>query len=363
MISAVEGILSILQNGRSTGTNKFGLLLALIDLAPQVDTERPTIQQRDLALKLIEIHWDHGRHYGDSNSPLRQVAPRNRRNTQVLIQVDRLRALTRSDSPRFERAIVDLSQGEWDKSLTEVREFTRKNALGRLQYLGSGQAAPFLFHPVAGSEPVHLLPGVAEQLTTHGPLLRTLVEARFVEQIMIMNRDVFEQVRLHDFLFGDSRHMPNADYRKALLDLQGGRCIYSGRPLSAKTNGLRTAMDHVLAWSRVRLSVTQNLVLTTASLNTSKRELLLDPVSLEAWLDHLNDHWSDLDGLGVTFGWPSDIKRTVLIARGLYANVPEGTDLWSPQGVTWLDSPTREKCLDLLGFRFAWDASRPLVLG
>jgi len=200
---------------------------------------------------------------------------------------------------------------------------------------------------------------VAEQLTAHGPLLRRLVESRFVDQIMTMNQETFEQVPLHDFLFGHSRHMPSAGYREALLDLQKGRCLYSGHPLKGRSNGIRLALDHVLAWSRVRLSTTQNLILTTTSVNTSKKDLLPDPCCLESWLDYLSDHWMDLDGLGADFGWPSDIKRTVLIARGLYANVSEGTPLWSPTGVTFLDSPTRKKCLDLLGIRFAWEASQP----
>ncbi len=355
MLTAVEGVLSILQVGRTTGTNKFGLLLALIDLAPSVEVASPSIDQQALALKLIEIHWDHAREYGRAGDALRQVSSRNRSNSQVLIQVSRLRALARGDNPGYERTLLEVPKGEWDHSIAKVCAFTRKNALSRLQNLAPAQVPPFLFHPVDGASPIRLLPGVAEQLTTYGPLLRALVESRFVERVMQMNQPHFEQVDLHEFLFGDARHMPSTQHRKALTDLQGGRCVYSGAPFQAGSQRMRSAVDHVLAWSRVRLSTTQNLVMTTASMNAAKRELLLAPSAIEAWLQHLNDHWADLDALAIQFGWPSDVKRSVLIARGLYANVPDGAALWSPQGITQLDPPTRERCLALLGSQFAWD--------
>ena len=36
LLSPIEGVLALLDEGAATGTNKYGLLLALLELAPEV---------------------------------------------------------------------------------------------------------------------------------------------------------------------------------------------------------------------------------------------------------------------------------------------------------------------------------------
>lgn len=73
-LDPVEGVLAVLDQGSATGTNKFGLLLALLDLAPSVGNDEILLVSR-IAEKLIELHWDHARPYRKVR--LRQVTSGN----------------------------------------------------------------------------------------------------------------------------------------------------------------------------------------------------------------------------------------------------------------------------------------------
>src|SRR4051794_40924554 len=88
-LEPIEGVLAVLDSASASGTNKFGLLLALIDLAPDVLADG-FVSDVQLATKLIEIHWDHARPYGAH--VLRQTTAQNKENTVVVAQAEVLRA-------------------------------------------------------------------------------------------------------------------------------------------------------------------------------------------------------------------------------------------------------------------------------
>ena len=81
-VDPVEGILAILDEGSATGTNKFGLLLNLIQLAPQLGPDEFSISLRELTLAAVELHWDHASQF-DGALALRQVTSPNRSHATV----------------------------------------------------------------------------------------------------------------------------------------------------------------------------------------------------------------------------------------------------------------------------------------
>ena len=348
VLSPVEGILTILQRGNVTGTNKFGLLLALIDLAPQIDPETRDLEFTDLALKLLEIHWDHVREYAGNGSPLRQVSSGNKANSQVIVQVQRLRALSDGTDLSFEMARKVLPAAEWNISINRVARDTARNPVAKLQTIRGTDEAPFLFNPANAGSSLVLFDGVRESLTTFGPLLRALIEARFVEQVMRMNSPIFEQVSLHEFLFSDSRHMPSAGFREKLRDIQDGRCFYTGSKLGYKQVGKGDQLDHVLPWSRVRLSTAENFVLASSTANNAKRAMLLSEGFLRRWLDHLALHQAELEAAAQEHLWVSDRARTLRVAESLYLLTPTGAVLWQPAFKAPLDESSRAQCVDAI---------------
>lgn len=334
-LEPVEGMLAVIHDGSSTGTNKYALLLALIDLAPEMGREE-ALSIDDIAAKLIELHWDHAREYDDG--PLRQVTSGNRANTTAVLEVIRLHerlAQSGETVPPFERARPLIEEVEWRRSVRTVATATAKNPLRYLQTINRSEVR-FLYEPVT-DRTVRFLPGAIEALVRYGPVLRDLIEFRYVRFVVAANRkplgpSVEEQVAEH--LFGRSRHMPPPSMRHELWELQGRRCLYSGAKVTdPATPSGSASLDHVVPWSRVRVSAVENFVLTTRSVNSAKSNLLLAPDLFERWADHVTANADDLRSIAADHGWPTDLGRVTQVAAGLYRQTSPSGAVWNGKGM------------------------------
>ncbi len=340
-LDPLEGILAVLDRGSSTGTNKFGLLLAILDLAPYVGVDR-TISIDALAAKLIEIHWDHVEPFG--KLALRQVTSKNRDLT-VLNVVSELRgSLPQGISRRsFVRARPHVLDVSWSAALARVARDTERNPLALLQTI-DGKPLSFLFS-ISGKT-ILLNPGVPAVLTRFGPVLRELVESRFVQQVIVANpalrrKAVDQQLRMH--LFGSDREMPGEDIRVELREIQRGVCLYTQRPLHQSA-----PVDHVLPWARVRISALGNFLLTDGATNSRKKDLLLAYKPVDRWLNYMEMQRGALHSIAVAHGWPFEMEHVVRSARALYGALQPGAVLWSAEGTHSATKNELEKICDLL---------------
>lgn len=80
-IGTIQGILTVLEENNFTGTNKLGLLLSLIDLAPHIKDDKLSIDI--VSLKLLEIHWSHSEKYTASGLELKQTQGANSNTTVI----------------------------------------------------------------------------------------------------------------------------------------------------------------------------------------------------------------------------------------------------------------------------------------
>ena len=292
-------MLEILGHGRMTGTNKLGLLLTLLDLAPTLDEETPSVALDELAKRYLEIHWEHARPY--NGEQLRQMSGTNGKDTTVMKEIKKLRDLlknkTRGDPSDKPLAVVELSvkktdlwNNELDTALESVRKALLKNPVRLLQNL-PGNPEPFLYD-LNSDKSLTLLPGVAQSLTRFGGVLRPLVEFRFAQEVMKINHKTFKLPvdDVHSHLFGRKRVMPRQEMRDDLVEIQDERCIYTGDRLSRGGNSL----DHVVPWSRARLSHIENFVMTSPTVNSSKSDSLLAPSEMEKWFSHVENKSSRL---------------------------------------------------------------------
>lgn len=341
-LNPIEGVLAVLDSGSAAGTNKFGLLLALLDLAPSAP-EAGFIGDRDLAAKLIELHWEHVRPY--RKNVLRQTTSQNKENIVVIAVVDTLQAhLVASKKPvgPFEHVRPMINAVAWDDAIRRVVAATRANPLKRLQVLDR-QHVPFLYEVEKGG--LRLRREAQQALVRFGPVLRDLVQFRFARFVALANRKelgVSVEDDLAEHLFGFERHMPPVALRVGLWEAQAGRCLYTGSELPKPTVGRATSLDHVVPWARVRVSVVENFVLTTAPANSAKSSLLLAPSLIRRWVDYVGDHGHALRGLAGTFGWPADIGRVAAVAAALYERAGDGTATWAGPGkVVLLDDEQR----------------------
>ena len=272
-------MLEVLDRASMTGTNKLGLLLTLLDLAPTLDGETPSIAPDEVAERYLEIHWEHARPY--QGKTLRQSSARKRRDdgttaddTTVMQEIQQLRELLKEnkrgdlrDKPLgvVERKIEDTEwHSDWQKALgtalKSVRKALLKNPVRLLQKL-PGNPEPFLYDLNSDKSGLTLLPGVAQSLTKFGGVLRPLVEFRFAQAVMRINR---EELKLpvddvYSHLFGRDRVMPPTKMRDRLVCIQDGRCIYTGDQLTGHRQNLSTMLclgrGHVSRRSRTSLSL------------------------------------------------------------------------------------------------------------
>ena len=345
----IEGILAVLDDGAATSTNKFGLLLALIDLAPTVD-DSGVLTLTSIAEKLIELHWDHCRPF--HSKALRQLTSGNRENTTVVLAVGQLHEGL-PDSSQYEQAWQHIPNSDWARAVKRVERDTLRNPLQFLQNL-PGSPPPFLYEIEKGPPArIRFIEGTVPALIRFGPVLRDLVEFRFVRFVATSNEATTGhsvEGDLAEHLFGAARHMPPPEMRHQLWQLQGQVCPYTGTAVDdpALVNN-KASLDHVLPWSRVRVSAVENLLFTTVSVNSQKRNILLAPTMLSAWCHHHAKVDSSARQIASHFGWPSDPHRVAEVAQAMYRNAALSSPLWAgPGDISPMDEKSRESSLAIL---------------
>lgn len=345
LLEPIEGVLAIVDHGHMTGTNKLGLLLVLLDAAAEVGPDQ-TITATDLAQRHLETHWEHARPF-TGDTVLRQVT--STANTQTMIQIATVRdSLPAQISNRpFERARPHINPQVWSDAVEAVEAALWANPIARLQTL-PGDPPPFLYRRHSRPHRIEFLPGVTAALARHAAVLRPLLEFRFARFVAHANKTLLGpsvEQQLHEHLFGQQRHMPPPPVREQLIEIQNGRCIYTHQPLT----GTRLPVDHVIPWSRQRLSMIENFIITTTPTNSTKTNLLLGPEMIERWWNHLHNNGPDLESIAVDYGWPTDPERIITVTRAIYNALPEGTGLWEgPAGVVPLTGTAKTGTLQTL---------------
>lgn len=325
-----------------TGTNKLGLLLALIDMAPEYTQRNQPIERRTLAERYLNLHWEHGRPYNDRL--LRQSSSKKKRtdntvadDTTVMQNVHELRDLLRERSlgdlqhQSFEVVNHKMGRPAWkdgwktalDEALARIEKDLWRNPVTRLQNLPGGPD-PFLFS--LDNNEIRFLPNVAQQLTRFSGVLRPLIEFRFAQLVAKINGDHLNapDFDIHEHLFGRERVMPPDRIRFGLTQLQGGKCILTGERIRRDSSSL----DHVIPWSRSRLSAIENFVMTTRRVNSSKSDSLLGPDLICRWLDHLDHKYEQIVELANTYDWPTDIERISNVALQIYEVLDPAVGVW-----------------------------------
>ena len=332
----------MLARAPMTGTNKLGLLLVLLDLAPEKISDDEPISKRKLAVRFLDLHWEHGRPYGQVT--LRQSSSRKRRrdktvadDTTVMQQVYELRELLKRqgngelNDRSFEIVRHQVRNTEWhhewdralEAALANIEKDLWRNPVKRLQSLPGGPS-PFLFS--TQGDKIQFRENVAKELTKFSGVLRPLVEFRFAELVAKINRKnlTTDEYHIHEHLFDRERSMPPIAIRDGLIKLQAGRCIFTGSSLKPKS----VSLDHVIPWSRTRLSLIENLVITTKRTNSSKSDSLLSPDLVYRWLNYIRDNSEGIEQLAEAHRWPADSNRVRNVALHMYEALDPATGVW-----------------------------------
>lgn len=348
-LDAVEGVLAVLNEGSARGTNKYGLLLALIELAPVIgDGNSLSVEQ--ISEKLLELHWDHAREF--NNAPLRQLNSGNRQNTTVVLEAISLQQSLRK-ACSFEQASRTIAGRQWAESIRKIAFDAWRNPIRLLQNLPG--SPPNFLYDIEDDRPrrIRLFEESLDALVRYGEVLRELIEFKFVRFVAEANKPStggsFEE-DVAEFLFGTTRQMPPKSVRRDLWELQGRRCLYTGAAIADPTSDSSgSSVDHVIPWKRTRLSAVENFVITTKQVNSSKSALLLAPILVARWAKYLIEEQSPMGAIALRNGWCSDLARVVAVALAQYRHATPATPVWDPEvGVRVLGTEGRRDAVEAL---------------
>jgi hypothetical protein len=167
---------------------------------------------------------------------------------------------------------------------------------------------------------LRLKPGVGAALVALNGVLRPLVYRNWT--LMVASMNGLEESRLEDFLFGAGR-ISLAPVQPHLRDLQGGRCFYCDKALSAGCH-----VDHFVPWSRHADNSIDNLVAAHEDCNGRKSDFLAAAEHVERWRERSTRHAAALAGIARRETWESRPERTFGVARSIYRMLPDDARLW-----------------------------------
>lgn len=353
-LELVEAILEILADGQFVTSYKFAVLLGLIDLVaewdPSWEHHPPVFTTRQLAERVLEIYWPQTAAWDEH--VLIQGSSGGKREFGGTALTRRILE-TRADLGWTRRSVpVALDKhidGVWTSLVEEIEWILIEMPLARLQRVG-GTHRRILYDlgfGIGDEKPskremrkvsrgdagdfdnaIRLLPGVARTLLRLGPLLRPLIEARWIEHVAKLNN--LQESNLQAWLFGASR-TDLSRVRKPLKKLQSGRCFYCGERLHSRVD-----VDHFIPWSRVPNNALANLVAAHPSCNGDKSDHLASLRHVDAWRARAEIDRGALEEIAGETAWPMDADRSVKLARGVYVTLTDDARLWDGKNA-WVE--------------------------
>ncbi|OBI80582.1 HNH endonuclease [Mycobacterium asiaticum] len=329
-----QRVVAILETGLRTATYKLATLMALVDFCienlPACPDDAVLVPLRDLAHRVLEIYWRQMRPF-DGRELQQSTQPKAR----ILNAADQLRSAAAAGHSGMALDVAIMRAPDvYRRAIDQITLCLAQQPLHRLQRLpGSRASDPFLYDDsflhdhVSRSalrehgDAIRLHPGVAHGLARLAGLLKPALEIMWVEDVRRMNR--FLQADVPDVaghLFGRER-TALAAVRGPLKDAFGAHCFYCGTHLPEDN-----PIDHVLPWSLVGIDGLANLVLSCARCNGDKSGALPATGIVDRVLERDRNL---LEQIATDIQWPTQRRRVIAAARGIYRGQPPGVPTWS----------------------------------
>ena len=345
----------MLLEGDYVGTYKYALLISLARWAVENPGfgEGRELDVGELAPHFLELYWPQGQPFalveGVEEAGVLYGEALERDLRGVLLQ-DRGQAESRQ-APRILKEIhraygecggsIGRLAGEVKEGLLRVtRKTIRDMPLWKLQNVRSSrEPLTVLYRQGSNGFRIRFEPGVAASFAHFAPLVEELARSAWLRHVLRCNPAILgAPSQVESFMFPDSRSALGA-LRAPLFEVQGNACFYCDGVL-----GNSVAVDHFLPWSRYRRDLGHNFVLSHASCNSSKSDVLAGNEHLQRWVDRNALHGEFLAGEFDERRVPHDRQLSERVAQSLYALADsEGAELWVEKGLLRpIDSCWRE---------------------
>lgn len=339
-IAFAEKLLALLDYGSFTATYKFAVLLGLIDLCLECSDKSgaapSALTTRQLAQKVTELYWPQANVFAmaGSTTVLRQCTGGQ---AEILTEIRRFRAgevVAAAATPYEARR---LAPDGYEALVGRVEWKLIEMPLPRLQVVGNRED-PFIYRVGWESDVgirdvrrgdfdnrILLVGDAGDHLVRLAGLLRPLIHRQWVAMVARINRDVVEDARLEEFMFGAER-IPLERVRNPLRELQDNTCFYCGKKMRGPAE-----VDHFVPWARYPDNSIENLVVTDPGCNSAKRDFLAAAEHAAKWtrrMDHGLSGSCQLVEIAQATGWETRPGGTLSVARAIYLRLPPGAKLW-----------------------------------
>jgi HNH endonuclease len=333
-----EKILNLLDQGRFTSTYKYAVLLSMVDLClenPKPDGSAPDIlTTAQIAEKIVEVYWPHTSPFaGESKTKI--LAQNTGGQAEIVSAITRFRASHKADpSEPISRARAR-NPRRFEALLRFVEWKLIEMPLPKLQRVGDTEDS-FLYETAWKGDArqrdvgkpgfdgsIRLVGRSGDYLVELAGLLRPLIQRQWSRMVAGMNRDVIDDSRVEEFLFGAQR-IPTDPVRESLRDIQNNRCFYCKKPI-----GKEADVDHFLPWARHPDNGIENLVITDQRCNNDKRDFLAAAEHVERWREsRFGGAASQLADIAKSTNWETHPQRTFGAVRSIYLRMPSEQKLW-----------------------------------
>jgi 5-methylcytosine-specific restriction endonuclease McrA len=314
----IDRIQRLLDSGSFVATYKYALLIALCNVAAESghdDMSEQIVPLRDLGRQFLAQYWTHAREYPQINRQLRQ-------NTGQRAAILGIVGNAREHVAHPDHA--DAAGSVPEKFLKQAVKTVETMPLFKLQTIGLEKADPdhpdnFLYPTRKVDDAIVLRPGVSACLRRFRGLIVSSTQAAWSDYIRRNNPELGVGHDLEVFLFGSNRTGVHA-LAEPLLDLQKGRCFYTGRPMKDTVH-----VDHFIPWSKYPLDSPFNLVAASSTANLKKSDHLAALPHLQRWHRRNADQRSALAEIGRA----DEFRRSLDIACFTYGTAARlGTMGW-----------------------------------
>lgn len=321
----LQGIQTILREGRTSSTLKFAVLQAIADCCVTAGDDtgaRLELPIAALAERVVELYWPQAAPFG-GHSVLLQAPSQGSQPTIIkeiaeLCTRQRTIAAARRDAP-----------GQYQRVLSRAVASLRGMPLRRLEQVpGAGWLDVLYPEPEARAHTICLYPWVACTLRMFHGLVSELVQTTWLRSVHASNQEVLgDEAALVDFLFGSERTSLDRVVT-ALLPFQNERCFYCGRQMRGQID-----VDHFIPWSRFPSNLGHNLVLAHAACNGDKANTLAAAMHLQQWIARAEERNAELCEAFERFGICHARHHSYGIARWAYGQAAQlGSRVWLSRG-------------------------------
>lgn len=274
-IEFLQKIQSLFEDSSFSATYKFALLITLANLAIELGDDQEqelTIPSEKIAERFSELYWPQIKEYlsGRDIGILYQNNGTQAKMISILLDIQ---SQTGIDSfsdvlahPIWTKKLNSIITTIWDNPVFYLQEDENQfiYRYSNKESLTLTKEAHLCFRKFNE----YIIQYAKNDWMTH---LKTNAKNQG-----ILNTDS----DLESFLFGASRETL-IQLRPMLIDYQHGKCFYCSKNITASS---KADVDHFIPWKRYSRNLAENLVLSCASCNRSKSDMLATKVYLENWL-------------------------------------------------------------------------------